>query len=353
MLDLTMSLANRTAVYDIGQELCALVPNKLVRYWRVILKRPIEFNGSPFRSMLGKALSRGAFRDLSTASSLWPRRSAPTLFIDPIFSLRTPLEPNDIVLCHDIAPVSNPEYYDPGAGEAYSRAYTRIQEAKLGMVFVSEFTKNAFLARYPAPYRFTKIIPLYHKPSLSGPTTGSGRSKPFILMVGGMEKRKNFRGAIEAFKTSRLADLGYELLLVGPRGNLSAELLPIIESTTAVSHLGYLSDTELAALYSDATALFFPSFLEGFGVPALEAPKANILPIVSRGTVLEEIVGPSGPVVDPTSIDDMARGLREVIRMPPEEKMSRLARISQHQRIFSIERFRSSWADLLNSEKVT
>jgi glycosyltransferase involved in cell wall biosynthesis len=351
MIDLTMSLGNRTAVYDIGRELCGLASDRSIRYWRAVARNPIDFKGSHLRSTIGKILMRCAFKDLSFLSlSKWPRASK-TLFIDPIFSLKTRLEPNDIVLCHDIAPVTNPEYFDAGVGETYDRAYRRIQASGLGIVFVSEFTKAAFLARYPGPYRFNTVIPLYHRSSLSATATPSGRKKPFILMVGGMEKRKNFCGAIAAFVQSRLAEEGYELIMAGPRGNLSANLLPIIDATKAVSHLGYVDDDLLAGLYSDADALFFPSFVEGFGVPALEAPMADTIPIVSAGTVLEEIVGPAGPLVDPASVNNMARVLRDVVAMRASDKDDRLKRIREHQRRFSIEHFRSSWTKLLNCER--
>jgi len=169
-------------------------------------------------------------------------------------------------------------------------------------------------------------------------------------MVGGLERRKNFRAAIAAFEASELAANDYELVIAGPRGNLSADLLPVIAATENVSHLGYVDDSALAGLYADASVLLFPSLVEGFGVPALEAPSANLLPIVSKGTVLEEIVGPSGLLVDPHSVDDIAKVLREAIAMEPSEREARLTNIRDHQRQFSIENFRKSWKTLLDDE---
>ncbi|MDH6263517.1 glycosyltransferase involved in cell wall biosynthesis [Bradyrhizobium sp. BR13661] len=350
MIDLTMNLGNRTAVYDIGTEISRTATNRSVRYWRAVLNSPIEFRHGNMRSIIGKLLFRAAFKDLSSdVSSYWPRRTK-VLFIDPIFSLKTDLSPEDIVLCHDIAPVTNPEYYDPTAGEVYDRAYKRIQVSGPGIVFVSDFTRRAYLERYPGRYRFTRVIPLYHRSSLSVTLPSSGREKPFVLMVGGLERRKNFRAAIAAFEASELAANDYELVIAGPRGNLSADLLPVIAATENVSHLGYVDDSALAGLYADASVLLFPSLVEGFGVPALEAPSANLLPIVSKGTVLEEIVGPSGLLVDPHSVDDIAKVLREAIAMEPSEREARLTNIRDHQRQFSIENFRKSWKTLLDDE---
>jgi glycosyltransferase involved in cell wall biosynthesis len=212
---------------------------------------------------------------------------------------------------------------------------------------VSDFTRQAFLKLFPANYPMTEVIPLYFKSTLANAKPGPARERPYFLMVGSMERRKNVRAAFDAYRRSGLFEKGVDLLIVGPRGNSSAELLPVIEETPGIEHLGYLNDQQLATLYTHATALFFPSLLEGFGVPALEAPQAGVLPIVSRGTVLEEIVGPRGVFVDPTSIDDMARSLNDVFVMPAAEKTERLRAIRAHQMQFSRENFHARWGALV------
>jgi glycosyltransferase involved in cell wall biosynthesis len=188
---------------------------------------------------------------------------------------------DDIVLCHDIAPITHPEFYSPLAGPSYDKAYRRIQRAAPAVVFVSEFTKAQFLERFPADYRRCLVIPLYFKSTLFGQWPTRPNTKPFILMVGTLESRKNYKMALEAFARSGLTDRGYDLVIVGPRGNLSREFLPLILANDRIKHLGFVSDAQLKELYATATALFFPSLVEGFGVPALEAPQSDLLPFVS------------------------------------------------------------------------
>jgi glycosyltransferase involved in cell wall biosynthesis len=347
-IDLTMNLANRTAVYDIGHELHAIAHPEFARYWRILISGTIPFARGPKISLLGKAVARAVFWEVMKPwTGFWPRGEGSVLFVDPLFCAKTRLKSSDIVLCHDVAPVSNPEYYHEGAGDSYAIAYKRIQEAKPALVFVSDFTRRAFLKLFPANYPMTEVIPLYFKSTLANAKPGPARERPYFLMVGSMECRKNVRAAFDAYRRSGLYEKGVDLLIVGPRGNASAELQPVIEATPGIEHLGYLSDQQLATFYKHATALFFPSLLEGFGVPALEAPQAGVLPIVSRGTVLEEIVGPDGVFVDPTSIDDMARSLNEVVAMPAVEKASRLEAIRAHQMQFSLENFRARWGALV------
>jgi len=352
MIDLTMSLANRTAVYDIGRELTELSHPKAVRYWRFIRHGHVPFADNRQLSLIGKAFFRAAMRDLTSRwTPQWPRTRSPILFVDPIFATRTAITSNDIVLCHDVAPISNPAFYDPGAGDAYDAAYRHMQAAGCGLVFTSEYTAAAYQRLYPGDYAFVKSIPLYFRTALDEPSAAAPRDKPYVLMVGVMERRKNYPAAIAAFHESGLATDGYELVIVGPRGNDSVRVAPELKGS--VVHLGYVGTAELAALYRNAAAFFFPSLLEGFGVPALEAPHAGVMPIVSRGTVLEEIVGPEGILVDPASTSDMARALREAVGLSAEEQARRLAAIRVHQEVFSIERYRSEWLALLQAKVET
>jgi glycosyltransferase involved in cell wall biosynthesis len=114
--------------------------------------------------------------------------------------------------------------------------------------------------------------------------------------------------------------------------------------------MGYVNDEILRALYEGAEALFFPSLLEGFGVPALEAPQLGILPIVSRGTALQEVVGPDGILVDPDSVVSMTSALIAVAEMTADEKMDKIRKIREHQERYSLEKFRKSWKALIENE---
>jgi glycosyltransferase involved in cell wall biosynthesis len=350
VIDMTMNLANRTAVHHIGQEIYEIAREQCeVRYWRFFLPRPIDFTAHSAISNVGKLLGRLAFRDLdSTLMPAWPRRrNRSMLFLEPLFAKKTDVHRDDIVLCHDIAPITHPEFYGALAGPSYAKAYMRIQRAAPTMVFVSEFTKGQFLARFPADYLRCLVIPLYFKTSLSGRGSLRPNTKPFILMVGTLERRKNYKMALEAFARSGLSDQGYDLIIVGPRGNLSHELLPSISESDHVKHFGFVGDAQLKDLYATATALFFPSLVEGFGVPALEAPQSELLPIVSEGTVLEEIVGPDGIFVDPLSVGSMAQGLQRAASMSEAERSARLAQIKDYQGRYSLENFRTAWSQVL------
>jgi glycosyltransferase involved in cell wall biosynthesis len=66
-----------------------------------------------------------------------------------------------------------------------------------------------------------------------------------------------------------------------------------------VHFTGYVTDDDLAALYSDALALVLPSFSEGFGLPALEAISCGTPVLASRAGAVAEIIDGAGLTFDP------------------------------------------------------
>jgi glycosyltransferase involved in cell wall biosynthesis len=77
---------------------------------------------------------------------------------------------------------------------------------------------------------------------------------------------------------------------------------------------GYLNDFELRSLYRLATALVFPSFCEGFGLPLLEAMASQVPIIASHAPALPEICQDAALFFDPESPEDMADKILDVLK---------------------------------------
>jgi glycosyltransferase involved in cell wall biosynthesis len=75
-------------------------------------------------------------------------------------------------------------------------------------------------------------------------------------------------------------------------------------SADNIAWLGRLADNELAALLLDSLCLAFPSFVEGFGLPALEAMALGCPVVASDRASLPEICGDAALYASPTSADD-------------------------------------------------
>jgi glycosyltransferase involved in cell wall biosynthesis len=140
----------------------------------------------------------------------------------------------------------------------------------------------------------------------------------FILWTGTVEPRKNLAGLVRAFS---LLDTDAELVLVGPPGwneDIERHLdeLPM-EKRDRVRLLGWVPRGDLEALYAAAAVMCFPSLLEGFGFPVVEAMAQGTPVVTSQGTSTEELVsGSAGLLVDPRQPEEIAAALGRVLSDP-------------------------------------
>lgn len=348
--DFSLALINRTGAYYVCRDILEHLPEFFVatRYWRSFrTKEPSGF----LRRLLGRAMLFELNHLRLSDRMFQPRGEIATLFLDPLYVMRSGLTEQDIVLCHDVGPVAKPELFGPKTTELYRAAYRKIQLAKPGLVFVSAASRTDFVLRFGERFRFLKVIPLYVR---SGADLGEDRAPneieaPFLLTVAALEIRKNHRRTIEAFSRSGLREQGFSYVICGPRGNSASEVEAMAGSTPGVRALGYRSDAELRWLYRNAAGFILPSLLEGFGLPALEAGRHGLVSVISADGAQAEAVGEGAIMVDPTSVAGIAEGMRQVVDMPDEERSRRIELVRQRAAALSLERYIAQWSELLAS----
>jgi glycosyltransferase involved in cell wall biosynthesis len=79
-----------------------------------------------------------------------------------------------------------------------------------------------------------------------------------------------------------------------------------------IHFLGYLSDASIYHFLKNALALVYISLHEGFGMPIIEAFAAETPVITSNNGALAEISGEGALLVNPSDINDIARGMNEI-----------------------------------------
>jgi glycosyltransferase involved in cell wall biosynthesis len=137
--------------------------------------------------------------------------------------------------------------------------------------------------------------------------------KRFILYVGNAYPYKNLDRLVDAYKL--IADPGYELVFVGRHDYFYRQLQDHIaeQQVTGITLTGFVDDAELAWLYQNAIIYVFPSLSEGFGLPGLEAMLYGLPVIASNTTSLPEVYGDAAVYFDPTSPQDMATRIDDLV----------------------------------------
>ena len=124
---------------------------------------------------------------------------------------------------------------------------------------------------------------------------------------------------LEAFALAAAAGYPGDLVLVGRWGwrtEAAQEALDRSPVRGRIRHLDYLDRSALSSVMRRAEALVFPSLLEGFGLPVVEAMACGIPVIVSRATSLPEVAGDAALYVDPSSPADIAAAVIRLAGTP-------------------------------------
>jgi glycosyltransferase involved in cell wall biosynthesis len=134
----------------------------------------------------------------------------------------------------------------------------------------------------------------------------------YVLAVGTIEPRKNLPTLVRAFDAVA-ATLPDVALVVAGRDGWDR---PAFDTAVAAAHardrirtLGFVSEAQRADLVAGATVFAYPSLVEGFGFPPLEAMLAGVPVVAARQGTLEEVLGDAALLADPRDVDALAAAL--------------------------------------------
>ncbi|WP_218915035.1 glycosyltransferase family 4 protein [Desulfurivibrio alkaliphilus] len=140
---------------------------------------------------------------------------------------------------------------------------------------------------------------------------------PFLMSVGALHPRKNIQRILKAFAIVHRTHPEAKLVIAGPPSwGENEEFLSVRDAVvgdSGVVFTGYIGDLELGALYQRTHGLVFPALYEGFGLPVLEAMSHGAPVLTSNVSSLPEVAGDAAILVDPTSVDEIAKGMRRLL----------------------------------------
>lgn len=179
----------------------------------------------------------------------------------------------------------------------------------------SNYSKKEYLQRYRI--KPNKVVTTYLAADNDTFTSQKIKLpyKKFIMYVGQQSDYKNVRRLIQSHQKllQTFPDLG--LVFVGSLNTLASTNKKWVEKNNYKNILfaGFVEDNQLAWMYQHTEAYIFPSLMEGFGLPGLEAMSQGAPVVSSRATCLPEIYGNGAHYFDPENVEDMAKKISDVL----------------------------------------
>src|SRR5438046_5536556 len=187
------------------------------------------------------------------------------------------------------------------------------------VIVVSEQTKRDLIEHSGVPAERIAVVPngvgeQFHP---GGP---EANGRPYALVVGSLEPRKDPLTAVEGFALLGSDEL--RLVFAGPdrgEGHAARAAAASRGLEGRVEFRGHVSGEELAGLYRGAACLVFPSRDEGFGLPLLEAMASGVPVVATRAGALPEIAGEAAILVEPRNPVALAGGIERAL--PDRERL--------------------------------
>lgn len=237
------------------------------------------------------------------------------------------LKAKTITTVHDLTPFLYPQWLHPKIVSTHQqKMFWAVKECH-HFICVSENTKKDLLKIFPKinPLKCSVVYEAAEDKygqflKLSSEIQNQKKAsiekqyglKKFILSQGTREPRKNLTRLIEAFNIYRkkFPNSKVELAITGKYG-WGKDILHL--KNPYIKILGYIPEKDMVALHASALFLAYPSLYEGFGLPLVKSMKVAIPVLSSNTSSMAEIVGNSGILVNPNSVDSIYKGLQKLL----------------------------------------
>ncbi|MBM3454825.1 MAG: glycosyltransferase family 4 protein [Bacteroidetes bacterium] len=218
------------------------------------------------------------------------------------------------------------------------------------VITVSEFSKKQIIEKFDLPSDKVSVIyntidPIIIDSSICVP------KKKYFFHIGADSSYKNTKSLIFAF--ALLPDYikeCYKLKILGIRNsNTLGEYKNLAKNLNIfdrIDFLEYQTDKEVAKLFQEASLFLFPSFIEGFGIPLIEAMKYGCPLVISNSSCFPEIAGDSATYFDPSYSESISSAIVSCL----ENKIDRELKVElgyKRYKMFNFDNFKLQLEDWL------
>ncbi|GGA11225.1 glycosyltransferase family 4 protein [Dyella caseinilytica] len=238
-----------------------------------------------------------------------------------------------VATLYDLIPLHDPDAYlgHPRVHEWYKQGVNMLRRYDL-LLAISEWVRQDAIERLHLPpervvnigsavdgsFRAPEVNPLISEEL----RRQHGITRPFVLYSGGFDPRKNVAALIQAFgKLPEALRARHQLVIVGrisdeDKLRLDAATRKAMLPPDSVIYTGFAPDGDLVRLYAECALFVFPSLLEGFGLPPLEAMACGAPVIASNAASLPEVISRRDALFDPTLVDSISERMECVLANP-------------------------------------
>lgn len=250
-----------------------------------------------------------------------------------------------VVTFHDIIPLIGNERHP--IFKIYFKFCTNMASKADIIISDSEFTKNKIVERLGVNSEKIKVVHLGVDQKIFKPNKKL-KEKDFLKIgyLGGFGERKNIDVLIKAF--SKL-DADAKLILGGrgPQKRYLKELVKKLGVQNKVIFKGFIPQKDIVNFYQNLDLFVFPSSIEGFGIPLIEAMSCGIPVVTSNTSSMPEIVSKAGIKVQPNNENALKNAIQDLIS--DKSKLKKMSKLSlERSKHFKLDSFISKTFDIYN-----
>ncbi len=245
-----------------------------------------------------------------------------------------------VLTVYDVVALKHPELAKWTNVRHYRRRMPKAARAAARIIVPLECVARDAVEHLGVERERVRVVPLAVDEGLvpSGPEEHArvrhkyGLPHAYILFVGNIEPKKNLDTLFRAFASLRAEGLPHELVVAGTPGWKCRQTLRLPQELgieDAVRFIGYVDEADLAGLYGAGELFAFPSLVEGFGLPPLEAMACGLPVVTSDAEALLETTGDAAERVPARDADALADAMGRVLHDASVRQRLRAAGLEQ------------------------
>lgn len=237
-----------------------------------------------------------------------------------------------VVTIHDVIPLVFPENFPSGFKGKINFYRQKLALKNVNAIITDSLSSKKDITTF-LHIDSSKIYPIYLAPSaifkvindqkiLEGIRKKYNLPKEFAIFTGNINWNKNLnnlaRASIESGTNLVLTGAGFENKnnLDHPELKSYSEFLKNFAQHHLIHMVGFVPQQDLVIIMNMASALLFPSFYEGFGLPILEAQACGTPVITSNVSSMPEVAGKAALFVDPENTYEIIQAINELKKNP-------------------------------------